>query len=164
MAANLTSHHMMSIFASGDGMSNVVQIEQPVASAAALQTFAVENDRQRLTATAVKAVLRLVAAWDGSNAEGAALLGVSTSTWDRMKAARWDGVLSQDQLTRASALIGVFKGLHLLFADDMADRWPKLPNRGPVFDRLTPIQAMIEGGIPRMLETRQYIDALRGGL
>jgi hypothetical protein len=45
----------------------------------------------------------------------------------------------------------------------MADRWPKLANRGPVFDRMTPIQAMINGGIPRMLETRQYIDALRGG-
>jgi hypothetical protein len=46
----------------------------------------------------------------------------------------------------------------------MADRWPKLVNRGPIFDRRTPIQAMVEGGIPRMIETRQYIDALRGGL
>lgn len=130
----------------------------------ALQTFADESNRQRLTPAAVKAVLRLVKAWDGGNAEGAALLGVSESTWDRMKAGRWDGVLSQDQLTRASALIGLFKGLHLLFADGMADRWPRLPNRGPIFGRLSPIQAMIEGGIPRMLETRQYIDALRGGL
>ena len=129
-----------------------------------LQTFSSDDDRRRLTAVAVKAVLRLVEAWDGSNAQGAALLGVSESTWDRMKAGRWDGVLSQDQLTRASALIGVFKGLHLLFADSMADRWPRLVNRGPIFDRKTPIQAMIEGGIPRMLETRQYIDALRGGL
>lgn len=129
-----------------------------------LQTFAEEGDRHRLSATAVKAVLRLVDAWDGSNAEGAALLGVSESTWDRMKAGRWDGTLSQDQLTRASALIGVFKGLHLLFADGMADRWPRLPNRAPVFDRQSPIAAMVEGGIPRMLETRQYIDALRGGL
>lgn len=129
-----------------------------------LQTFADEGDRRRLSDTAVKAVLRLVDAWDGSNAEGAALLGVSESTWDRMKASRWDGTLSQDQLTRASALIGVFKGLHLLFADSMADRWPQLPNRAPVFDRKSPIAAMIKGGIPRMLETRQYIDALRGGL
>jgi len=129
-----------------------------------LQTFAAEDDRRRLTAAAVKAVVRLVNAWGGNNAEGAALLGVSTSTWDRMKAGRWDGVLSQDQLTRASALIGVFKGLHLLFADDMADRWPRLANRGPVFDRMSPIEAMIAGGIPRMLETRHYIDALRGGL
>ena len=93
-----------------------------------------------------------------------ALLGVSESTWDRMKAGTWEGSLGQDQLTRASALIGLFKGLHLLFANDMADRWPKLENRAPLFDRRSPIGAMIEGGIPRMLETRQYIDALRGGL
>ncbi|MEE3154889.1 antitoxin Xre-like helix-turn-helix domain-containing protein [Pelagerythrobacter marinus] len=129
-----------------------------------LQTFAADDDRRRLTGAAVKAVLRLVDAWDGSNAEGAALLGVSESTWDRMKAGTWEGTLSQDQLTRASALIGLFKGLHLLFADDMADRWPKLANKAPVFDRRSPVQAMIAGGIPRMLETRQYIDALRGGL
>jgi hypothetical protein len=129
-----------------------------------LQTFAGEDDRRRLTGAAVKAVLRLASAWGASNAEGASLLGVSESTWDRIKAGTWEGSLSQDQLTRASALIGLFKGLHLLFADDMADRWPKLPNRAPVFDRLSPVQAMIDGGIPRMLETRQYIDALRGGL
>ena len=128
-----------------------------------LQNFAGDGDRKRLTGTAVKAVLRIINIWGGSNAEGAALLGVSESTWDRMKAGKWDGTLSQDQLTRASALIGVFKGLHLLFADDMADRWPRLESRAPVFDRKSPIEAMIEGGIPRMLETRQYVDALRGG-
>lgn len=129
-----------------------------------VQTFAAEDDRRRFTGAAVKAVLRLVEAWKGSNAEGAALLGVSHSTWDRMKAGTWEGTLSQDQLTRASALVGLFKGLHLLFADDMADRWPQLANRAPVFDRRSPVEAMIEGGIPRMLETRLYIDALRGGL
>lgn len=145
-------------------MTNVVEIQRPATHLGGLQTFAEESDRARLTRAAVKAVIRLVDAWDANNAEGAALLGVSKSTWDRMKAGNWDEVLSQDQLTRASALIGMFKGLHLLFADDMADRWPKLPNRGPVFDRMPPVQAMIAGGIPRMLETRQYIDALRGGL
>lgn len=145
-------------------MNNGVQMQRPGAVSGKLQTFAEESDRSRLTKAAVKAVLRLADAWGASNAEGAALLGVSKSTWDRMKAGTWDEILSQDQLTRASALIGVFKGLHLLFADGMADRWPKLPNRGPVFDRSSPVQAMIAGGIPRMLETRQYIDALRGGI
>lgn len=145
-------------------MAHPATIEPIQDAPSGLQTFSGENDRRRLTGAAVKAVLRLVEAWGGSNAEGAALLGVSESTWDRMKGGKWEGVLTQDQLTRASALIGVFKGLHLLFANDMADRWPKLANRGPIFDRLTPIQAMIEGGIPRMIETRQYIDALRGGL
>lgn len=143
-------------------MVEVVQLQHP-APMGSLQTFADENDRHRLSPAALKALLRLAEAWGINNAEGAALLGVSESTWDRMKAGKWERALSQDQLTRASALIGIFKGLHLLFADGMADRWPRLPNRGPVFDRLSPVQAMIQGGIPRMLETRQYIDALRGG-
>ena len=145
-------------------MISKVAVQRLPVDHSGLQTFSSEADRRRLTGAAVKAVLRLVDTWDGSNSEGAALLGVSESTWDRMKSGKWEGTLSQDQLTRASALIGVFKGLHLLFADDMADRWPKLANKGPIFDRMTPIQAMIEGGIPRMIETRQYIDALRGGL
>jgi hypothetical protein len=145
-------------------MDNVVEIERPRNAPSELQTFANDSDRRRLTGAAAKAVVRLAAAWGVGNAESAALLGVSESTWDRIKAGRWDGVLSQDQLTRASALIGIFKGLHLLFADGMADRWPSLPNRGPIFARQSPIAAMIDGGIPRMLETRQYIDALRGGL
>ena len=145
-------------------MAEPITLERANAATLALQTFAAEEDRQRLTKAAAKAVVRIIASWEASNAEAASLLGVSESTWDRVKAGRWVGVLSQDQLTRASALVGIFKGLHLLFADGMADRWPRLVNRGPVFDRRSPIQAMIEGGIPRMLETRQYIDALRGGL
>ena len=144
-------------------MASTAVTNKSGSAAAGLQNFAGDGDRKRLTGTAVKAVLRVIDIWGGCNAEGAALLGISESTWDRMKADKWDGTLSQDQLTRASALIGVFKGLHLLFADDMADRWPRLENRAPVFDRKSPIEAMIEGGIPRMLETRQYIDALRGG-
>lgn len=145
-------------------MNSAAQVRYAEPDDRSLQTFAAESDRQRLTPAAVKAVLRIVGAWGGSNADGAALLGVSESTWDRIKAGKWEGTLSQDQLTRASALIGVFKGLHLLFADGMADRWPRLINRGPIFDRKTPIEAMIAGGIPRMIETRQYVDALRGGL
>ena len=129
-----------------------------------VQTFAAERDRDRLGTVALKAFRRLSEQWHLDNDEAAALLGVSPSTWDRIKAGKWDSTLSQDQMTRVSAVVGVFKGLHLLFADSMADRWPKLPNKGPIFGRLSPVAAMIEGGIPRMLETRQYVDALRGGL
>ena len=129
-----------------------------------LQTFTADADRDRLSPAALKAYVRLATKWELSNSEAATLLGVSSSTWDRIKAGRWDGVLTQDQLTRVSAMVGVFKGLHLLFADSMADRWPRLSNRGPIFDRLSPIEALMHGGIPRLLETRRYIDAVRGGL
>lgn len=129
-----------------------------------VQTFSTADDRVRLSGVALKAFKALVARWDLSNSESAALLGVSESTWDRIKRGTWDQPLSQDQLTRASAAIGVYKGLHLLFADQMADRWPKLANRGPIFQRRSPVEAMIEGGIPMMLETRRYVDAVRGGM
>lgn len=112
----------------------------------------------------MRAYRALAERWGLSNGEAAALLGVSASTWDRIKRGTWDQALSQDQLTRVSAVVGVFKGLSLLFADGAADRWPRLSNTGPLFERRTPIEAMIAGGIPRMIEVRRYVDAVRGGL
>lgn len=128
-----------------------------------LQTFAHESDRARFSSVALKAFVALARHWGLSNSEAAMLLGVSGSTWDRIKKGNRPA-LNQDQLTRVSALIGTYKGLHLLFADDMADRWPRLQNKAPLFEGSTPIEAMIEGGIPRMLDVRRYIDAVRGGL
>ncbi|HEY4940650.1 MAG TPA: antitoxin Xre-like helix-turn-helix domain-containing protein [Rhizomicrobium sp.] len=131
---------------------------------AGLQTFSDADNRARLSGTAAKAFARLARHWELSNAEAAALLGISQSTWDRMKRGERTEALSQDQLTRVSALSGTFKALHLLFADAMADRWPQLPNKGPLFENRRPIDAMIDGGIPHMLEVRRYVDAVRGGI
>jgi hypothetical protein len=127
------------------------------------QTFAREADRERLSEVAIKAFLALMKAWALSNAEASSLLGVSASSLDRIKRG-YRPTLSQDQLTRVSALVGIYKGLHLLFSDSTSDDWVRRPNRGPLFNRQTPIQSMIEGGIPRMLDVRRYIDAVRGGL
>ena len=129
-----------------------------------LQTFAEEAERQRLTPAALEGIRNLAAVWKLNAEEAATLLGVSTTTWDRIRRKEWRQTLSQDQLTRVSALVGVFKGLHLLFADDMADRWPRLRNSGPLFANRDPIEAMTRGGIPVMLEVRRYVDAMRGGL
>ncbi|MBP1850335.1 antitoxin Xre-like helix-turn-helix domain-containing protein [Rhizobium halophytocola] len=128
------------------------------------QGFAAEQDRQRLSKTALKAYRRLAGQWKLTGAQAAALLGVSTSTWERMKPEAGAKTLSQDQMTRISVLTGIYKGLHLLFADDMADRWLQLDNSGPLFDGRPPVAAMVEEGIPLMLEVRRYIDAVRGGL
>ena len=91
-----------------------------------VQTFANEKDRQRLSGVALKAFKNLTRHWGLTNPDAAALLGVSPSTWDRIKRGTWENELSQDQLTRVSALIGIYKGLHLLFVDDMSDRWLQL--------------------------------------
>lgn len=128
------------------------------------QTFSAEADRARLSSVALKAYRRLVQQWALSGQAAADLLGVSVSTWERLKPEGQDKTLNQDQMTRISALVGIYKALHLLFVDDMADRWPRLQNGGPLFARRSPIGSMIDGGIPQMLEVRRYIDAVRGGL
>jgi hypothetical protein len=146
-------------------MADVVELAtRRLVGKAELQTFSDEKDRDRLSPVALKAYRNLAGEWSLANAEAAALIGVSESTWDRIKAGKWDQPLNQDQLTRVSALVGVFKGLRLLFADSMADRWPRLANKGPLFERRSPIEAMIDGGIPAMIDVRRYVDAVRGGL
>ena len=126
--------------------------------------FSRDADRVRLSKVALKAYRRLVEQWGLTGQQAAALLDVSLSTWERLKQDEKGKALSQDQMTRISALVGVFKGLHLLFADDMADRWPSLGNKAPLFAHMSPIESMIRGGIPQMLEVRRYVDAVRGGL
>lgn len=121
--------------------------------------------RERLTPAAIDGVVRLAELWKLSGAETRALLGdVSERTWFRMKAGTWTGVLSQDVLTRVSALVGIFKGLRLLFSVPLADDWIALPNSGPMYRGRRPMDVMVEGGIPAMLAVRRHVDALRGGL
>jgi hypothetical protein len=134
------------------------------ASSGVPQSFADPADRSRLTPAALEALRGLARAWSLTSQEAADLLGVSISTWERMRGEAWRQTLSQDQFMRVSALVGIFKGLHLLFADDMADRWVRLRNSGKLFMNRTPLEAMHEGGIPGMLEIRHHVDALRGGL
>ena len=128
------------------------------------QDFAMAADRERLTRVGLEAFRRVAEAWKLTGDESAALLGVSSSTWDRIKTGAREEKLSQDQLTRVSAIVGTYKGLHLLFADHFADDWPRLANAGPMFAGQTPVRAMIAGGIPVMLDVRRLIDAVRGGL
>ena len=129
-----------------------------------LQNFSSEADRTRLTPAALAGAENLAKHWKLTRDESAGLLALSPTTWDRIVSHARSKALSQDQMTRISALIGIFKGLHLLFSDGMADRWLRLRNAGPLFDERTPLEVMLEGGIPVMLEVRRHVDALRGGL
>lgn len=121
-----------------------------------------DNNQVRLVV--VKAYVRLAAAWKLTNSIAGEMISVSPRTWTRMKDGTWNGSLDQDRLMRISALIGLYKALHLYFGDTLADRWVTLPNAGPMFSGRKPIDVMMEGGLPMMMETRNYVDALRGGM
>jgi Protein of unknown function (DUF2384) len=130
-----------------------------------MPNLADEATRERLSSSAIVGVLHIADLWRLSSGEVCALLGaISERTWFRMKKGKWPRTLSQDQMTRVSALTGIFKGLRLLFSLPLADEWIRLPNKNPLFGGRRPLDVMIGGGIPAMLEVRHLVDALRGGL
>jgi hypothetical protein len=146
-------------------MSPAIRPAVDSAQAVAIPNLSDAGTRERLTPSAVDGMVRLAEIWRLTSAEACALLGdVSERTWFRMKKGEWSGALSHDALTRVSALVGIFKGLRLLFSEPLSDEWVRLPNKGPLYGGRRPLDVMIEGGIPKMLEVRQHIDALRGGL
>lgn len=120
-------------------------------------------DPARIARVSATAFSRVAEAWRLGGEAAAQLLDISPRTFARMKAGDWSGRLSRDQLMRVSAVTGLYKGLHLYFSDELADRWVSMRNSGPLFDGRTPVEAMIEGGLPAILATRNHIDALRGG-
>lgn len=122
------------------------------------------DDEVEMINAGIKAYTRICDFWKLKSATAASLLDVEPRTWTRMKAGTWAGKLTQDQVLRLSAFVGLYKGLHLYFSDELADRWPTLENSGPPFTGMTPVDYIAKGGLPALLATRNYVDAIRGGL
>lgn len=117
-----------------------------------------------MQAVGLKAFSRIADAWSLSGREAAALADMSESTWKRAKKPGYAGDLTHDQMLRLSALVGLYKALELYFEPQLARRWIKLENKGPEFDGRRPVDAMIAGGLPKIMRVRNYVDALRGGV
>jgi len=120
--------------------------------------------RERLSKSALKGFFKLAKAWGLRDEEACALLGgVSSSAYYEWKK-KPDRVLEVDRLTRISYLLGIYKALHILYGDKLADRWVHLSNSNAVFAGRTPLAYMQEGGLLAMQAVRQLLDARRGGI
>lgn len=128
------------------------------------EAFSNPTERWRLSPVAIKAFKEIATRWGLSFSEGAALLGMSEADWVGLQLDASARPLTQDQLTRVSALVGLYKGLAETFSEDLAAQWPRLRNAGPIFRNRTPIEGMIEDGIPSMLDARRAVEAVSGGL
>lgn len=123
-----------------------------------------ESDRKRLSGPGLRTFFRIANAWNLSAADQCRLLGgIARSTLNNWKGGA-AGALSRDQLERVSLVLGIYKGMRLLFADgDGALRWLKAPNTDTAFAGLAPIERMLRGGIADLYAVRRYVDAWRGG-
>jgi len=120
--------------------------------------------RRQMSEAAMRTFLNIARAWSLTVDEQRALLGwPAASTYHKYKAGRV-GMLPYDMLTRISLILGIYKALHILYADEtLADRWVKLPNNNPILGGRPALAFMLEGGIDGLTQTRRLLDARRGG-
>ncbi len=122
------------------------------------------TERERLSASALKAFFHLVDQWNVRDSDARALLGgVSNGpyyTWKKQP----ERLLTSDVLTRISYLIGIFKALNILYGEKLADEWVRLPNSNRIFGGRIPLEYMLRGGVPAMQIVRRLLDARRGGM
>ena len=119
--------------------------------------------RARLSSPAIQAFFAIVDKWELRNEDAMALLGgASHGRYYELKKNR-KGLLSQDELTRISLLIGIFKALNILFTQKLANLWTSRPNSNPMFNNAPPLQLLIRGGVPGMIGVRRLLDSRRGG-
>ena len=118
-----------------------------------------------MSGPAMRAFFNVAATWRLNNEEQRALLGwPPESTFYKYKAGQV-GTLSYDMLIRISLVLGIYKGLRILYPEpDLADRWVvKLPNSNLLFGGSPALALMTANGIDGLYQVRRLLDGRRGG-
>jgi hypothetical protein len=119
--------------------------------------------RERLSGPGLKAFFNVMARWRVRDQDARGLLGgVTNGPYYAMKREP-DRLLDTDRLTRVSLVVGIFKALHVLYSEGLADQWVHLPNSNRIFGGSTPLEFMVRGGLPAMQTVRRLLDARRAG-
>lgn len=119
-------------------------------------------DDPRASAVAKKTFFRIMERWGATNEQAQVLLGSpSRSTFYGWKKGE-GGHLSRDTFERVSYVIGIYKALHILFADEArADAWVSRPNEA--FGGRSALERMAAGNVSDLHAVRAYLDYARGG-
>jgi len=118
--------------------------------------------RERLSQSAADGLFAIADKWQiPAEKVGELLGGIPRSTLYKIKTAA--GTLRQDELTRISYLVGIYKALHILLPAEHADRWMTRPNDDFLFGGQAPLDYAIRNGIPGLQQIRSLLDAARGG-
>jgi hypothetical protein len=109
-------------------------------------------------------VCRLFDLWELDTVTQALLLGLSEGTRATVARYRKGQPMSdqRDVLERVGNLLGIHKSLQLLYPHnpEMRNSWVKARNR--LLDNRTPLEVMVEHGLPGIVTVRSFTDWMRG--
>lgn len=129
-------------------------------SAPVLHDFSDELVRRHLGPAACKGFCRIMSAWQVAAEESRQLLALEPAI--RINELN-PPELSEEQLFRMSYLAGIYRALHVLHGDKLADEWVKLPNTNVMFGGQAPLIYMILGGVRAIRNVRKLLDARCAG-
>lgn len=118
------------------------------------------QERARLAAAGMRALVRLSELWNLTLAQQATLLGASSpdqcATWLNGDVEGADVEL----LERLSYLLGIYKALKTLGAGTDGGRlWLRGPNQSVTFNGGSPLDRMLHGDVRDLAAVREYLDA-----
>jgi hypothetical protein len=121
------------------------------------------EDCKRYGEPGFRVFLGLADEWDLSVKERCILLGgIAPATYHKWKGGNI-GAFTRDQIERLSLILGIYKGIELLFSNaDGGRRWLKAANHDLPFGGRAPLGRMLLGSIDDLFSVRRYLDAWRG--
>lgn len=125
--------------------------------------------RRRVSGPGFRAFLAIADEWKLSEEERLRILGrPARSTyhlWASKVRSDTDLTLSLDVLTRISAVLGIYKGLKIIFARNAeAVEWLHNGNTTLLFGGQSPFDLIASGSQDHLMLVRRHLDAWRGGL
>ena len=119
---------------------------------------------EEMARAGLRAFFRIAELWHLTVDEQIRLLGSpARSTYFKWKK-QGASALPRDVLERISYILGIYKALLVLLADERgADAWVRRPNAAPLFGGRSALERMLSGNVADLYEVRRYLDAERGG-
>lgn len=138
-------------------------------SAKAVHTLFAPENRRRLSASGLRTFLSIAELWGLTDEQRRLILGYPARStyrgWVKKAYEHRDITLGVDVLIRISAILGIYVGLKILFADEEEGvAWLRRPHDARTFGGTTPIDLITSGFQDALLTVRRFVDAARGGL
>ena len=115
--------------------------------------------RREYSLSAMAGFVAIIRAWAVRDEDATELIGgIPPGSYEAINSGKYAETLSEDQLTRISYLIGIYKALHILLPKDIADTWMSRPNDNPVFGGIAPLAFCLKEGLPGLAQVRRLLD------
>lgn len=125
--------------------------------------FSVEK-RREVSGPGLRTFVTLANLWKLNGDQPRKILGSPARStyqnWVKTVQEHRDITLDYDVLVRISAVLGIYKALHILFdTEEQGVAWLRGPHKGRVFGKRPPLELMTSGTQDALLTTRRFLDA-----